>query len=45
MKIELYKQSGQFLIIPTIKITYDRLLNGYYEIIFVWGKWGITFMF
>ena len=45
MKVELYTQCSQFIVIPTIKITYDRFLNGNYEIIFAWGSWGITLMF
>ena len=45
MKVEAYTQCSQFLIIPTIKITYDKSLNGYYEIILAWGGWGITLMF
>jgi len=45
MKIDRYTQVGQFLIIPTIKITFDRFLNGYYEVIFTWGSWGISLQF
>jgi len=40
-KIGWYIQIGQFLIIPTIKITFDKSLNGYYEFILAWGSWGI----
>jgi hypothetical protein len=45
MKVDWYTQIGQFLIIPTIKITFDRTLNGYYELIFAWGAWGIGLQF
>lgn len=45
MKVEWYSQCSQFLIIPTIKVTFDRILNGYYEVIFAWGSWGISIMF
>jgi len=45
MKIERYTQVGQFLITPTIKITFDRTLNGYYELIFAWGAWGTSLQF
>jgi hypothetical protein len=44
MKIEFYTECAQFTILPTIKITYDRFLNGYYELIFTWGSWGISIM-
>jgi hypothetical protein len=45
MKIDWYTQIGQFLIIPTVKVTFDRTLNGSYEIIFAWGAWGIAIQF
>lgn len=44
MKIDWYTQIGQFLILPTIKVTFDKTLNGYYELILAWGSWGLTFM-
>lgn len=44
MKIERYTQVGQFLILPTIKVTFDKRLNGYYELILAWGSCGITIM-
>jgi hypothetical protein len=39
--MKLYKTEnwGQFYVIPTIKITYDRFLNGDYEVIFCFLKW------
>lgn len=40
-RIEWYTQIGQFLIIPTVKITYDKTLNGSYELILSWGSWGV----
>lgn len=45
MKIEFYTQICQFLVLPTVKITFDKALNGYYELIFAWGSWGISISF
>lgn len=45
MKIDFYTQIGQFLVLPTVKITFDKVLNGYYELIFAWGSWGISISF
>jgi len=45
MKVELFKMVGQFYIIPTIKITYDRTLNGDLEIQLCWFFGGVSFMF
>ena len=42
MKVDFYTQIGQFLILPTVKITFDKTLNGCYELIFAWGSWGIS---
>lgn len=44
MKIELYSVVDQTCLIPTIKTTYSRTLNGHYTIDLVWLKWGITLM-
>ena len=35
----------QFYIVPTIRITYSRFLNGNYELSFIWGKWEIDVLF
>jgi hypothetical protein len=45
MKIEIYTQSYQILLIPSIKITYSRYLNGYYSLDLVWINKGISFLF
>ena len=45
IKIETYSVWGQVYIIPTIKITHDKYLYGYYTIDFVWGKWGLSLTF
>lgn len=42
MKIEIEDIYGQVYIIPTIKITYTRYLNGEYELIFGWLKWYLV---
>jgi len=42
---EKYDVYGQFYIIPTIKVTHDKYLYGYYTIDFVWGKWGLSICF
>ena len=44
MKTELYSIVDQIYLIPTIKITYSRTLNGYYSIDLVWLRWGVTLM-
>jgi len=44
MKIELYEVCDQLYLIPTIKTTYSRTLNGFYSIDLVWLKWGLTLM-
>ena len=45
MKITTFKQVGQFYIIPTIKITYSRMLNGNLEIMVCWLVGGISVEF
>ena len=42
---EKYDVYGQIYIIPTIKVTHDKLLYGYYTIDLVWGKWGLSLTF
>jgi len=44
MKIESYGVSDQLYVIPVIKITYTRKLDGYYSIDLVWLEWGIGLM-
>jgi len=39
MTVEVSKVFGQVYIIPTIKVTYTRYLNGEYELILGWLKW------
>jgi hypothetical protein len=45
MKVRFYEQSCQFTLIPTVVITYDRWLNGNYEVLFVWLNGGIEINF
>ena len=42
MKISKHSIVGQFHVLPFIKITYDRTLNGEYELIVGWINIGIT---
>jgi hypothetical protein len=42
MKIRIYQVSYQFYLIPYIKITYSRFLNGNYELILGWLDKQIT---
>lgn len=41
IKIERFKQVGQWYLIPSIIITWDRYLNGAYGIALVWLGQGI----
>ena len=41
MKIQFSNICYQFYLIPTIKITNNKLLFGYYSIEFIWLKWGV----
>jgi hypothetical protein len=45
MKISKHTIFGQFHVLPFIKITYDKTLNGEYEFIVGWINIGITFAF
>lgn len=42
MKISLDTVMSQIYVLPYIKITHDRWLNGDYEFIIGWLKWQIT---
>jgi hypothetical protein len=41
MKISLILIYGQVYLSPYVKITYDRFLNGDYELIIGWLKWEL----
>jgi hypothetical protein len=45
MRIELMTTWHQLYLIPTIKVTHDRMLFGYYNVEFWWFKWGIEISF
>ena len=45
MKKSRYSIVGQFYVLPYIKITYDRTLNGEYEFIVGWMSVGISLSF
>ena len=45
MKISTHKIAYQFHVLPYIKITYDRTLNGEYELIIGWLSVGISLSF
>jgi hypothetical protein len=45
MKITTFKQVYQLYIIPTIKITYSRTLNGNLEVILCWLFGGVSIEF
>ncbi len=42
--IETYTVTDQLYLIPTMKITYSRTLNGFYTVDVVWLRWGISFI-
>lgn len=44
MKTEIYLVSDQIYLIPALKITYSKSLNGYYTIDLLWLKWGLSLM-
>ena len=39
---EFYTITSQFYVIPTIKVTYDKTLYGYYTLDLVWLKGGLS---
>jgi len=45
MKLSKHTIFGQFYILPYIKVTYDRTLNGEYELIFGWVNIGMSLSF
>jgi len=45
MKLEFFNIWSQIYLIPTVKITHDRLLNGFHEVQLIWLKWGVSLMF
>jgi hypothetical protein len=45
MKITTFKQVDQLYLIPTIKLTYSRTLNGNLEVMLCWLVGGISIEF
>lgn len=45
MKIATMTQWHQIYLIPTIRITHDKFLYGFYNIEFWWLKWGVEIIF
>jgi hypothetical protein len=43
MKVQICEVVYQLYLLPTVKITYDKFLNGNYELIFCFLKWEIVF--
>ena len=42
MKINMYTIVGQFYVFPFVKITYDKYLNGSYELFIGWLNIGVS---
>lgn len=45
MKVQINEVCYQFYLIPYIKVTYSRVLNGDYELIIGWLKFELSFCF
>lgn len=43
MKVVKVEIVGQFYLLPMIKVTHSRWLNGDLELCVGWGKWEIVF--
>lgn len=39
--ISSFKVGYQLYVIPTIKITHNKFLNGAYAVELIWLKWGV----
>ena len=42
MKISIHKIAYQFQVLPFVKVTYDKVLNGSYELIIGWFNIGLS---
>ena len=42
MKISIHKIAYQFHVLPFVKVTYDKVLNGHYELIIGWFNIGLS---
>lgn len=45
IKIERFQQVGQWYLLPTLLITWDRHLNGAYGIALIWFGTGVELRF
>ena len=45
MKMFVSKVWGQIYLLPYIKVTHDKMLNGDYEVIIGWLKWEFVIAF
>jgi len=45
MKLHTFKIAYQFHILPFVKVTYDNVLNGDYELIIGWFNIGLSFSY
>lgn len=45
MRIELNTTWYQIYLLPTIKVTHNRMLFGYYNVELWWFKWGVEISF
>jgi hypothetical protein len=45
MQIEPHRIAYQIYLLPTIKITHDKMLNGAHEVILIWWNFGLSFRF
>ena len=42
MKISIHKIDSQLYLLPFVKVTYDKVLNGSYEFVIGWFNIGIS---
>jgi hypothetical protein len=42
MKIHIHKIDSQLYLLPFIKVTYNKVLNGHYELIIGWFNIGTS---
>jgi len=42
MKISIHKIESQLYLLPFVKVTYDKVLNGSYEFVIGWFNIGLS---
>jgi len=45
MKISIHKIDSQLYLLPFVKVTYDKVLNGSYELIIGWFNIGLSLFY